>query len=419
MRAQAGQSTLEYVAIVLLALAVLGAGLLVVSGSGIADAVVAQMQRAICLVRGGECGDQARAPCVTKSTAKVTDVGGRFIVFKLGGGKTALREHRSDGSVVVRLVSRGAAGIEADAGAELGLGRFKFGGSFGGLVEGRIGKGRLWRLGSDAEADALMRSLDAQAAGSNPRVSGAAQARLGRAGPPPEPDETFGEQGLGSELRARLGRAGIDLEAEDLMGSRTDRVSGQRTLTIRRRNELSVSAAVLGGADAVGTGGHDELYGLTVDGADRPVTLTVSETLRVDGGARLPAALRAALGDQTEKRLRGGSMAVLERHLDLADRANLAAVVSFVRALRERRLRTGDAVAISAALRERMDQSGSARALLYDLDVDRTEVSGKLSAGVGVGAHYEHSNESIRLLTASSRSSGGAWSARGDCLRVA
>ena len=66
-----------------------------------------------------------------------------------------------------------------------------------------------------------------------------------------------------------------------------------------------------------------------------------------------------------------------------------------------------------------MDQSGSARAMLYDLDIDRMEVSGKLSAGAGVGARYEHSNESIRLLAASSRSSGGAWSERGDCLRVA
>ena len=57
----------------------------------------------------------------------------------------------------------------------------------------------------------------------------------------------LGEQGLGSELRARLGRVGVRLTAADLIGSRTDHASGQRTLTIRRVNELSASAAVLGG----------------------------------------------------------------------------------------------------------------------------------------------------------------------------
>ncbi len=418
MRAQDGQSTLEYVALVLLVLAVLAAGLLVVPGSGIAQAVVAQVQRAICLVGGGECGERARAPCVTRSSAKVTDVGGRVAIVRLSAGSTALREHRSDGSVVVKLVSRGGLGLEADVGAELGIGGWRIGGSLGGLVEGRLGRGRVWRLRSDAEADELMRSLSAQAARSSPRAGGAVLARLRGVGPPAEPDETFGEQGLGSELRARLGRVGLQLEASDLMGSRTDRASDELTFTIRRNNALSASVAVLAGVRAAGAGAHEELYGLTVDGSGRPVALTVVETLRIDGGARLPGPLHAALGGDSGERLRAGRVAVLERHLDLADSANLAAAGAFVRALRQRRLRMGDAVAVSSALRERLDGSGSARALLYDVDADRTELHGKVSAGVGMGGRFKRSTETIRLLAAGARPPGGQWSERSDCMRA-
>ena len=218
MRREHGQSTLEYVAIVLLALAVLAAGLLVTSPSGIAQALVAQMQRAICLVRGGECGETVRAPCVTASTATISDLAARVVVVRLSGGRTVLRERRSDGTVVVRLLSRGGLGLELDAGLDVGFGGLRIGGSIGGLVEGRMGHGRTWNLRSDEEADRLMAALSAQATRSMPRAGGitGTRARTGR--PPPEPDETFGEQGLGSELRARLGRAGFTLEAADLIG---------------------------------------------------------------------------------------------------------------------------------------------------------------------------------------------------------
>ncbi len=251
MRAQAGQSTLEYAALLLLAVAVLAAGALLVSGGGIAEAVVAQMQRAICLVRGGDCGERARAPCVTRSQSASTQASVRIAVVKLAGGSTRLRESRSDGSVLVTLVSQAGAGLQAAVGARLGIGGLSLGGSVGGTVEGRIGRGRVWRLRSDAEADALVRSLAAQAARSAPRVSGIALRGMHARGRPREPDETFGEHGLASSVSARLGRVGIALEAEDLLGSRLDRVSGVRTMTLRRRNELSASVATLGaGAEA-------------------------------------------------------------------------------------------------------------------------------------------------------------------------
>jgi hypothetical protein len=413
VQAEHGQSTLEYAALVLLVLGVLAAGLLAASGGGIAEAVTAQMARALCLVRGGECGEHAREPCVTASTLRQTAVGARLAVVRLSGGGAALRERRSDGSVVVRLVARGGLGLEIDAGMEIGLGALRLGGSVGGLVEGRVGRGRTWYLESDAEADRLLRALRARALRSMPRAGGIALLRMGDAGPPPEPDETFGEQGLGSELRARLGGAGIALEATDLIGSLTRR-DGRRTLTLRRVNELSLGVPAVAGAVA----GHEERYGLEVDGAGRPLALTIVDTLRIDGGSRLPAPLRAALGDQA-RHMRAGRLAVLERHLDLGDPASLAVAGAFIRALREPRLGLGERVAISEALRRRLDTAGSARALVYELDAERTELHGKAALGLGVGGDYERSTQTLRLVAARAMTPGGVWSERADCLRAA
>ena len=90
-----GQSTLEYAALVLLVLAVLAAALLAASGSGIAEAVAAKMARAVCLVRGGECGESARAPCVTASRSDATDVSGRVAIVRISGGQTESPTRRS------------------------------------------------------------------------------------------------------------------------------------------------------------------------------------------------------------------------------------------------------------------------------------------------------------------------------------
>lgn len=415
MRAEHGQSSLEYAALLALALAVSAAGSLVLPGTGIARSVVAQMQRAICLVTGGECGERERAPCVTRSQTRSKDGSVRIAFVRLGGGATQLREHRSDGSVVLTVVTRGAAGLEASAGVKLGLGGHTLGGSVGGLVEGRVGRGRVWRLRSEAEADALQRSLSAGAPRAAPRAAGLG---LRAAAPVPEPDERFGEHGLGSELRARLGRVGIELAAEDLVGSRTVPSSGTRTLTVRRRNDLSVSAALGGAGGDAGVMG-EQRYGLTVDGADRPVDLVIVETLRIEGGGRVPAPLIAALGSKGMAKARGGRLALVERHLDLRDGANLAAAASFIRALRGPSLGAGEAQAASRALGRRLELAGSARALLYEVDTVRKGAEAQVSLGVGAGVKAQSTSQTLRLVAASARAPGVTWRERADCLSAA
>ena len=105
MRAQAGQSTVEYGALLLVALvlfAVIAAG---ASATGVADGVVAQMARALCRATGHGCDSLAIEPCVTRSTRRLREGSARLAFIRLSGETGALRERHSDGSVVLTLTS--------------------------------------------------------------------------------------------------------------------------------------------------------------------------------------------------------------------------------------------------------------------------------------------------------------------------
>jgi hypothetical protein len=413
VRAQAGQSTVEYGALLLVALVLLMLAASVAAGTGIADAVLAQMRRALCVATGRGCEGLALAPCVTGSKSTLSEASLRVAVLRLSGSRLVLREQRSDGSVVLTLFTRAGAGIGASVGGRVAVGGLALGGSVGGTVEGVVARGRVWRLQSDAEAEALLRSLGAETARRNPRAAGSLALQLRDIPRPPEPDERFGEGGLAAELKAELGRAGIELGAQDLGGSRAER-GGAQTLTLRRRNDLKASVAVLG-AGVVGRGRHEERYGLRVDADGRPLELIVVETLGLDAGARLPAPLRVSLG-RAQLPARHGSLTVLERRLDLTDAVNLAAARGFVSALRHPGLTGVERAAIEGALRERLDAAGSARSLIYDLGVRVRDLGAEGSVGVGLGGEASSTEETLRLVAASAHGPGEPWRERGDCL---
>ena len=272
----------------------------------------------------------------------------------------------------------------------------------------------MWRLKSDAEADALLRSLGAETARRNPRAGGSLALRLHDIPRPRRPDETIGEDGLAATLRAELGRFGIELGAQDLAGSRADGASGTRTLTLRRRNDLTASVAVLG-AGVVGRGRHEERYGLRVDAAGRPLELVAVELLGLDAGARLPAPLRVTLG-RAQLPARHGSLTVLERRLDLNDAANLAAARGFIGALRHPGLTGVDRATIEGALHERLEMAGGAAPLVYDLGVSVRDLHAEGSVGIGLGGGAASTEETLRLVAASAHEPGQPWRERGDCL---
>ncbi len=408
MRAQSGQTTLEYVALIFLATLLLAAGAALLSTAAIAHAVVAQFTRALCLAGRGDC-DRDRTPCVLSARTASDEVLLRLAVVRLGGGRTVVRERRSDGRELLTVIGRGGAGIGAEVGGEVAIGSVSVGALAGGSVEARIGRSRSWLVHDARAGDALLRRL-------TPTVAAVRGGALGRRRPrrPPPPDVTVSEHGLDTTLRGTLGRVGLELDAEDLAGVRVDRTARERTFLIRRRSQAVGSVGLLAGFGGEAAARREERYALTVDAAGRPLDLAITEARRVHAGARLPGPLRTLAG-RAALPLRRGRVVQTERHLDLTVPANLAAAAAFVRALRRPRLRLGDAVVVSDALRARLDAAGRAQARVYALEVAHNGARGSLSAGAGLGGGYERTVETLRLTAASIRGADGVWRPREDC----
>ncbi len=395
MGSDSGQASSDYIAILLVCACVLGAGGAVASaagGRGLAGAVSAQMARAICRVTGGDC-ERDRLPCVTSVHARIDDLAGVVAIIRLSGGRTLLRERRSDGMELVTLAERGGLGLEVGAGAEAGMGGGAVGDSVAGSISGRVTRGRAWLRRAGPEAQALVDNIKA----------------------PPPPDYTWGEKGMESRAEGRYRVAGLSLDAEDAFGAREDRRTGEKTFTVRRRNELAGDLARLG-AGAEAGGRHVERYAVTVDRTGRPVDLVVTDTLRYHGGVALPGPLKAAALALGAPALRRGRIVETETHLDLTDPANLEAAGAFIGAVRSPKLRLGAAVRVSEALRRRLELAGVRQRRVYLLDVRHSGARGRVGAGVSVGLRGDHSEESARLVEAAVRGLDGNWRRRDDCL---
>ncbi len=395
MGGESGQASSDYIAILLVCACVLGAGggaAAAAGGSGMAGAVSAQFARAICRVTNGDC-ERDRLPCVTSIRARVDDLAGVVAIIRLSGGRTLLRERRSDGMELITLAERGGLGIEVGAGAEAGVGGGAIGDSLAGSISGRVTRGRAWLRPAGAQAQAL----------------------VDRIGDPPAPDFTWGEKGMESRAEGRYHLAGLSLDAEDAFGARRDTRTGEKTFTIRRRNELAGDLARLG-AGAEAGGRHVERYAVTVDRLGRPVDLIVTDTIRYHGGVALPGPLKAVAMALGAPALRRGRIVETETHLDLTAAANLEAARDFIEAVRSPKLKLGAAVAVSEALRRRLDSHGVRQRRVYLLDVRHTGARGRVGAGVSIGLRGERSEESARLVEAAVRGLDGNWRRRDDCL---
>jgi hypothetical protein len=404
-----GQSTVEYAGLVLITAAVLATGAAGLHATGIAEALIGQIQRSICRASGGECR-AVPEPCVVTSTATQDDTSLRIAILRLRSGTTLLRERRSDGSERVTLVRLVGGGAGLGLGAEIGAGTWVLGGRVDGSVEARGASGRVWTLHSARAADALVRSIGARQVvrGRTPRGPRA------RPAPLPPADAVFGGRGLGATIAGNLERVGLSLDTEDLFSTTTDRRTGERTLVIRRHSDLLGTLGVAGPLGAEAGLGRDDRAALVVDSRGRPLRLTVTGVRRVQAGVRLPGPLRLLVGGRLP--LREGRIVQTERRLDLSDPANLAAAGAYVRALRDPAIRLASAFAVSAALRRRLDAAGETRLRVYALSVRHSGAQGGIDVGVGLGGGFEHAVESARLIAAGEREAGGVWRTRDDCL---
>ena len=417
MRNDGGQASLEYIVLLVISTLVVGGGAMAVKGEGLAASVLAQFARGICVVGGGDC-ERDRTPCVVGSQTTSQDLVVVVAVIRLAGGRTIIRQRRSDGTELVTLVESGGAGLELTAGGSISAGGADFGAAASGSFSGRIARGRAWTVPSAAAAERLISQLAPAAATMTGRGRPPMTASARAASPPPPADITFGSSGLSSLIGGRLAAAGISFEAEDLVGERLDHRTGQRTLTIARRNELLADLSPLPASGLEGGLRHSELYTLTLDRAGNPIDLGVLDARRFHAGAKLPGAVTALVSGVGSLPLRQGMLVEVEQHLDLSNAASRAVASSFIAALRDRGVGFGPAAKVSEALKARINSDGVTLVRSYGIEGRRSGFGGKLGAGVGLAGNYQRSAENATLLDARVRGIDQNWRARSDCLRA-
>ena len=416
MRNDSGQASLEYIVLLVISTLVVGGGAMAVKGEGLAASVLAQFARGICVVGGGEC-ERDRTPCVIGSQTSSQDLVVVVAVIRLAGGRTIIRQRSSDGTELVTLVESGGAGLELTAGGSVSVGGADYGAAASGSFSGRIARGRAWTVPNATAAESLIAQLAPAAATMTGRGRLPFSSPPDRHATPPPADITFGASGLSSIIGGRLAAAGISFEAEDLVGERLDHRTGQRTLTIARRNELLADLSPLPASGVEGGLRRSELYTLTLDRAGNPIDLGVFGARRFHAGAKQPGAVSTLVSGVGSLPLRQGMLVEVEQHLDLSNAASRAVATSFIAALRDRGVGFGPAAKVSEELKGRISSDGVTLVRSYGIEGRRSGFGGKLGAGVGLAGNYQRSVENATLLDARVRGIDQNWRARSDCLR--
>jgi hypothetical protein len=408
----------EYVGLVALVAVVLGLGALVGAGAGeaVAGTVGRGMQRALCVVRGGEC-DLDRRPCVVGARGVEDEGSIDLLLVRVGSDEIVLREDRSDGTSAVTFarLRRGGLALSAGVGGHLRIGRrrFRLGGQASATVLALLGRATTWVLPDRAAAGRLVDRIVVDGPGDLGR-------RILDRGRPagddaPAPASRTTTVGGGVTLGASASRVGLTLGAEDLAGASVD-AAGRRTFLVQRRNALTFAVGTTMSELGHVGGALDELYTVTTDRGGRPVDLGILRGGELSVSADLPRAVQPVAGFLSAPTA-GARRWETEEHLDLTEADSLAAARGFLAQVVEAHPHLGRAVAVSAALRRALDAHGVLDVRAYTSDEDSSGAGVGARVGVGpVGADYERRTRNARLVAAVQRGPDGLWRRRADCL---
>lgn len=395
--------------------AILGAAAVAANGSGIPQEVDRQLLRALCVVRRGDC-QQDRRPCPVDIDRRREALALKVLVFRLGEDKMVIREQRSDGTIAVTVAYGGDKGLELTDGARVGIalgnGGLDLGGELTAAAVASREHGLSWVVHGDSAADALIGHLG---------LPLNMLEFLIRARRLPEPAQVYEEGGLsvtGGVSRSGLARVALGLSSQDVSGVRTDVATGQRTFYVQRTVDGALSLTRTGSGTTV-MGTDRERYAVTYDAGGRPLDLMVMTTGTFRTLTDLPGRLRSMAGMLA--RSGHGHGYVEETHLDLTDPESLRAAGAFLaQVTHPHEVHLGDAVAVAAALRRRLDEAGVIHARTYDVDHSRYGVNASVSIeGVRLGGEASRTHEDSHLVAAATRGIDGVWRRRADCLAQA
>jgi hypothetical protein len=406
MRHERGQATIDYLALIAVLAILLVAAAAVVSGGapGVANAVLAQVRHALCIVTGGACPAERLLPCVVASERDARHVAVTVFLVRLDGDRYILREKMSDGTVRLTLAHRGGGGVEVGIGSRLkaALKGRVFGiddeARAGG--EGVLGYGEVFVARSDREADEILRTIRRRV----PLVGGGG----------PDPSERFvdgGSRGLG-----RLGvggpAAGASVEglAESTVSVRRDERSGQVTITLSAGGAgWALLSAFMSGPS--GASDRQVSFTVTLDRDHRPIELGLAASGTLAAGVAVPTGLAGPLGvhdsGDAQLNLTGRRWDVAAR-LDLRDPEVAAAWAAF--------RHDPTSVAAIRALAEQLRTRAILDVRSYAVSTESDGVAAGLGAGPRFGGEIDHTTDRARLLAAATRPPGGLWERRADCV---
>ncbi|HEX8156736.1 MAG TPA: hypothetical protein VF526_05060 [Solirubrobacteraceae bacterium] len=387
MGAERGQATVDYVALVAVVVLILGAAAsgVGIGAPGIANAVLGQVHRALCLVSGRGCQVQRALPCAVASTRDSHHFAVNVLLMRVDRDRYVLRERLSDGTIRLTVAGRNGAGIEVGVGLRLQV--EKDGRTIGAVdearagIQGVFGRGQVFSAQNDREADAIMRAI------------------RGDGGQVPPPSTVFYEGGLRELGRFGLSSlvAGVGFEgaSEVVLGVQKD-ADGQLTIALNYGASANALAHALRSGPAV-IGGEQVVMGLTLDREGRQVELSLS-------GAAAPASGTVRLN---KLRLVGRRREFTAR-VDLTDPGVAAAWADFRRSPKN--------MHAIRALAERLRARAHVDVRTYGTRSLTSGAAGGIGAFFKLGAEREDTVELARLESAATRPPGGLWEPRLDCV---
>jgi hypothetical protein len=394
-RSTSGQAAVEYIAIVaLVALVFAVAGGFVLNGRAIAAATVGQVNRGLCIVLGHDC-PQVHPPCTVSSHRRGADLSADVLVVRLGGGRSAIIERKSDGKVAVTLAGHLDAGATGGFGASLKVGdKLAMGGEVRAALVASLGHGTTYEVGNERQAEALIRRLRRPDVDPNflTPAEEASRRRVDAVLPRiPQPVARYRELSLTGS--ASLG----PLSGKVSGGGREDLVSGKRTYYLQGGVSLDGKRGVV----AAGGGGDGQIA-ITVDRDGHPVDLMLLGAMEARASFDVPAKLQPVAGDL---QLRAGARLQVEGHLDLTQPGRMAAIRA--------------AISDPARIVDMVYDEGTVQATTYAARGADTSIEGHVKGGLAIGGGFSHSSESTRLLSAMEHTPEGFWVPRYDCLAAA
>lgn len=262
LRCERGQTSAEYIGLILVVVAIIGA----IAFSGVGATITQRIQDAICQIGGGSCDDEQRAadePCVTSTSSREANLNVQIVAVDIEQGGSYLREDRWDGSqrTTVFTISDSA--------------------SLAGALRAGV-KGKVGNVGFDATAEA--------AAGG--RLTGAVQYTV-PTGAADEIEQALRRQGgIGQLLRdgAESGLAG------PLIDAALDKILGEDEPDLPATSAQFVAVEAIGeiggeiGAEAGPLGGADLQAVIEAAGGARRITSGPDEGdleiyIQLDGSA--------------------------------------------------------------------------------------------------------------------------------------